>query len=114
MTGAPAPAAITVERRVEWSDTDAAGQHHFTSVLRWAEQAEFVLQERLGIAELVAGHCPRVHLSVDFKRPVYAREVVEIDLAVREVGAARRWPRGSSRPSSSTTGARRAGPTRSG
>lgn len=87
MTSGPAPAAITVERRVEWSDTDAAGQHHFTSVLRWAEQAEFVLQERLGIAELVAGHCPRVHLSVDFKRPVYAREVVEIDLAVREVGA---------------------------
>jgi acyl-CoA thioesterase FadM len=86
MTGAPAPAAITVERRVEWSDTDAAGHHHFTSVLRWAEQAEFVLQERLGIASLVSGHCPRVHLSVDFKRPAYPREVVAVDLSVREVG----------------------------
>jgi acyl-CoA thioesterase FadM len=80
------PAAITVERRVEWSDTDAAGHHHFTSILRWAEQAEFVLQERLGIADLVAGHCPRVHLSVDFKRPAYAREVLAVDLAVAEVG----------------------------
>jgi 2-aminobenzoate-CoA ligase len=86
MTPGPAPAAITVERRVEWSDTDAAGHHHFTTILRWAEQAEFVLQERLGIADLVAGHCPRVHLTVDFKRPVYVREIVEIDLAVREVG----------------------------
>jgi 2-aminobenzoate-CoA ligase len=80
------PAAITVERRVEWSDTDAAGHHHFTSVLRWAEQAEFVLQERLGIASLVSGHCPRVHVSVDFKRPAYARDVVEVDLSVLDVG----------------------------
>jgi acyl-CoA thioesterase FadM len=80
------PAAITVERRVEWSDTDAAGHHHFTSVLRWAEQAEFVLQERLGIASLVSGHCPRVHVSVDFKRPAYPRDVVEVDLSVLEVG----------------------------
>jgi 2-aminobenzoate-CoA ligase len=86
MTDGPAPAAITVERRVEWSDTDAAGHHHFTTILRWAEQAEFALQERLGIADLVAGHCPRVHLSVDFKRPAYPREIVEVDLAVREVG----------------------------
>ena len=86
MTANHGPAAITVERKVEWSDTDAAGHHHFTSVLRWAEQAEFVLQERLGIAEIVAGHCPRVHLTVDFRRPAYARELVEVDLSVLEVG----------------------------
>jgi 2-aminobenzoate-CoA ligase len=86
MTAGPNPAAITVERRVEWSDTDAAGHHHFTSVLRWAEQAEFVLQERLGIAHLVSGHCPRVHLGVDFRRPAYPRQVVEVDLSVLEVG----------------------------
>lgn len=79
-------AAITVERRVEWSDTDAAGHHHFTSILRWAEQAEFVLQERLGIASLVSGYCPRVHVSVDFRRPAYAREILEVDLSVAEVG----------------------------
>jgi 2-aminobenzoate-CoA ligase len=80
------PAAIIVERRVEWSDTDAAGHHHFTSVLRWAEEAEFVLQERLGIAELVSGRCPRVHVAVDFKERAYPREVVEVELSVLEVG----------------------------
>ena len=32
------------------------------------------------------GHCPRVHVSVDFKRRAYAREVVEVDLSVLEVG----------------------------
>jgi acyl-CoA thioesterase FadM len=80
------PATITVERRVEWSDTDAAGQSHFTSILRWTEQAEYVLYERLGIAESVAGRCPRVHLSVDFRSRAQPRQVVEIDLAVLEVG----------------------------
>ena len=86
MTARRGPAAITVQRKVEWSDTDAAGHHHFTSVLRWAEQAEFVLQERLGIADVVSGHCPRVHVSVDFRRPAYARQVLEIDLSVAELG----------------------------
>jgi 2-aminobenzoate-CoA ligase len=86
MTADHGPASITVERRVEWSDTDAAGHHHFTAILRWAEQAEFVLQERLGIADRVAGHCPRVHVSVDFRHPAYPRDVVEVELSVLEVG----------------------------
>lgn len=86
MTARQGPAAITVQRKVEWSDTDAAGHHHFTSVLRWAEQAEFVLQERLGIADVVSGHCPRVHVSVDFRRPAYARQILEIDFSVAELG----------------------------
>jgi 2-aminobenzoate-CoA ligase len=80
------PATTTVERKVEWSDTDAYGQQHFTSILRWAEQAEFVLHERLGIADLVSGHCPRVHVSVDFRRGAYARQILEVDISVLEVG----------------------------
>jgi len=86
MTASRGPATITVERKVEWSDTDAAGHHHFTSVMRWAEQAEFVLHEHLGIADVISGHCPRVHVSVDFKRRVYARQVLEVDISVVEVG----------------------------
>jgi 2-aminobenzoate-CoA ligase len=89
MSGPTTPAghaAITVERRVEWSDTDAAGHHHFTAILRWVEEAEFVLHDRLGVADLVAGRCPRVHVSADFKRPAYAREVLEVELWVSEVG----------------------------
>jgi acyl-CoA thioester hydrolase len=86
MTSSRGPAAITVERKVEWVDTDAAGHHHFTAVLRWAEQAEYALYQRLGIADLVAGGCPRVHVSADFKRRAYALEIVDVDLSVVEVG----------------------------
>jgi acyl-CoA thioesterase FadM len=82
----PTPARITVQRRVEWSDTDAAGHQHFTAVLRWAEQAEILLHERLGIADLTVGHCPRVHVTVDFSRRLRPRQVVDVDLGVTRVG----------------------------
>jgi acyl-CoA thioester hydrolase len=79
-------ARIVVQRRVEWADTDASGHHHFTAVLRWAEEAETVLLERLGLGDLAVGHCPRVHVSADYRRPLEVRELVEIELAVAAVG----------------------------
>jgi acyl-CoA thioester hydrolase len=79
-------ARITVQRRVEWADTDASGHHHFTAVLRWAEEAETVLLERLGLGDLAVGHCPRVHISVDYRRPLHVRELVDIVLGVAAVG----------------------------
>ena len=82
----PTPARITVQRRVEWSDTDAAGHQHFTSVLRWAEQAEILLHERLGIAGITVGKCPRVHVSVDFSRRLMPQQIVDVDVAVARVG----------------------------
>jgi acyl-CoA thioesterase FadM len=82
----PTPARITVQRRVEWSDTDAAGHQHFTSVLRWAEQAEILLHERLGIAGVTVGRCPRVHVSVDFSRRLMPQQIVDVEVAVAHVG----------------------------
>jgi acyl-CoA thioesterase FadM len=87
MTDAEGPARVRMQRRVEWSQTDAAGHHHWTSVLHWAEQAETVLHERLGIAERTFGREPRVHVSVDFTARLYFRDVVDVELAVQSVGA---------------------------
>ena len=39
----PAHAAVLVQRRVEWPDTDAAGHYHHSTVVRWVEAAEAVL-----------------------------------------------------------------------
>lgn len=85
-TGTALPARITVQRKVEWSDTDGTGHHHFTAVLRWVEQAETVLHERLGIADTTLGNCPRVNLNLNFTRPIYFREVVDVNLVVAHVG----------------------------
>ncbi len=80
------PASIEVRRRVEWADTDAAGHHHNTAVLRWLEEAETVLHERLGIVEQTFGRTPRVRLEIDFTERLYFRDIVSIRLAVAAVG----------------------------
>lgn len=81
-------ASVEVRRRVEWADTDAAGHHHNTAVLRWLEHAETVLHERLGIAEQTFGKTPRVRIEMDFTERLYFRDIVVIQLAVAAVGRA--------------------------
>ncbi len=80
------PAGVRIQRRVEWAQTDAAGHHHWSAVLHWAEQAETVLHERLGIAHRTFGREPRVHLQLDFSGRLYFRDLVEIEITVRQVG----------------------------
>ncbi len=80
------PARVTIRRRVEWAQTDAAGHHHWTAVLHWAEQAETELHERLGIADRTFGREPRAHVSLDFTARLYFREVVDVTIAVVAVG----------------------------
>lgn len=80
------PATVRVQRRVEWAQTDAAGHHHWSAVLHWAEEAETVLHERLGIAHRTFGREPRVHITMDFANRLYFRDLVEIEITVREVG----------------------------
>ena len=81
-----APASILIQRRIEWSDTDASGHYHNTAAFRMIEWAETALFERLGILDDIYGHLPRVHISIDFKRLLDFREVVDISLSIAEVG----------------------------
>lgn len=71
---------------MEWSDTDAAGHHHFTAILRWAEQAETLLHQRLGLGELIVGRLPRVRVECEFTRRLYPLTLAELTLAVAGVG----------------------------
>lgn len=76
---------VEIERRIEWSDTDASGHHHHAAILRMAEEAEAELMERLGLAGLY-GRLPRVHVEADFRRPLAFRDRVRVRLAVGELG----------------------------
>jgi acyl-CoA thioester hydrolase len=80
------PASVRVQRRVEWAQTDAAGHHHWSAVLHWAEEAETVLHERLGIATRTFGREPRVRLELDFSGRLYFRDLVEIEIVVLRLG----------------------------
>lgn len=80
------PARITVHRHVEWADTDAAGHHHFSAPLRWVEQAESLLYDRLGIVEFIAALIPRVHFDIDYFSVLKYRDRYELTLAVDRLG----------------------------
>jgi 2-aminobenzoate-CoA ligase len=81
-----APAEIVVQRRIEWTDTDASGYYHNSVAFRLFESAETVLLERLGLLEEIYGRLPRVHLSADYKRLLAFSDVVDVRAAVIEVG----------------------------
>jgi acyl-CoA thioester hydrolase len=77
--------SVTVERMVEWPDTDAAGHYHHSSVIRWVEAAEAALHTELGLDELF-GTVPRVHYELDYLARLWFRDLVQITLEVESVG----------------------------
>jgi acyl-CoA thioester hydrolase len=78
---------VTIERMVEWPDTDAAGHYHHSAVIRWVEAAEAALHEKLGLNDLF-GKVPRVRYEVDYLARLWFRDRVQITLAVEDVGTA--------------------------
>ncbi|WP_072806470.1 acyl-CoA thioesterase [Rhodococcoides yunnanense] len=76
----------TLTSRVEWSDTDAAGHYHHSTVIRWVEAAEAELLRSIGRADLF-GVIPRVSYSVDYRGRVWFGDVVTVVLTVARLGA---------------------------
>lgn len=80
------PARITIVRRIEWPDTDAAGVYHWSTVFRLVEAAEAALHDRIGTRDYTFGRTPRVHVSCDFRRELKFYDAVRVDFSVAEVG----------------------------
>jgi acyl-CoA thioesterase FadM len=78
-------ASILIQRRIEWSDTDASGVYHNTAAFRMIEWAESALLDSLGILDVYT-RLPRVHVSADFKAPLRHRDLIDVDLRVVDVG----------------------------
>lgn len=81
-----APASLTIQRRIEWSDTDASGHWHNTTAFRMVEWAETALLERLGLLDDVYAHLPRVHVEADFHRSLEFRDLVDATITITDVG----------------------------
>lgn len=79
-------ASVTIQRRVQWMDTDAAGIWHHSVVLRWAEEAEAELHRQLGIIGFTFGVTPRVKTGFEFANAVRFDDVVDITLSVDHLG----------------------------
>ena len=80
-------AETVVRRRVEWSDTDAAGIHHHTAIARFAEAAEAEHMRARGL-DAYFPVAPRVRFEVDYQAPLLFGQEVTVVLAVERVGEA--------------------------
>ena len=88
---------FTWERRVEFSETDAAGIAHFSSFFIYMEQAEHALFRHCGWSifptrseiappESAVVSWPRVHCACDFKSPAFFEDQLSIDLSIERLG----------------------------
>jgi acyl-CoA thioesterase FadM len=80
------PASIAIQRRIEWSDTDASGAWHNSAAFNIMESAEVALVDSLGMRDDIYGRHPRVHIEADFLAPLWFRDVVDCEVRVAEVG----------------------------
>lgn len=79
------------ERRVEFADTDMAGIAHFTSLLRYMEEAEHAFLRSRGLSlfqPLADGMAswPRRSVHADFLSPARMGDVLTIAVIPRQVG----------------------------
>ena len=77
---------VTIHRRIQWFDTDSSTKYHNTAPLRLMEEAEASLLDQLGIVRQVYGWLPRVHVTIDYLRPLRFWDEVEVDLEIVDVG----------------------------
>jgi 4-hydroxybenzoyl-CoA thioesterase/acyl-CoA thioester hydrolase len=83
--------AFTTTRRVEFSDTDAAGIMHFAAFFRMMEQAEHELLRSVGLSVQThdaAGTIswPRVSAQCDYRAAARFEDVLQIELRITRLG----------------------------
>ncbi|PHX80388.1 MAG: hypothetical protein CK541_00225 [Opitutia bacterium] len=84
-------APFTADYRAHFSDTDAAGIVHFSTIFFWVEATEEALFRHLKLPFLrtegakVAGF-PRVRVECDFLFPIHREDVVTVALTPVEIG----------------------------
>jgi len=79
-------ASISLTRRLDWADTDAAGYWHHSTFWVYAEAGEAELMRSLGLSGLTFGHTPRKAVTAEFHRTIHFDEEVTIDFSVEAVG----------------------------
>jgi YbgC/YbaW family acyl-CoA thioester hydrolase len=85
----PMPFEFKLVRRVEFSETDAAGIVHFSNFFRYMEAVEHAFIRSLGFSVNLDQHdpplgFPRIHADCDYRAPLRFEEEFEAHLLVRE------------------------------
>lgn len=83
------PAEFTMQRRVQFSETDMAGVMHFANFFRWMEEVEHAFWRSLGVsvhARDALFSWPRVNASCEYAAPIRFEDTVELAIRVASVG----------------------------
>ncbi len=74
------------QRRVAFSDTDAAGVVHFSRILCYVEEAEHALLGSLNIPLLDHGGWPRVDVQCSYTAPISPESDVNVCISPDQIG----------------------------
>lgn len=75
----------SVERTVEWVDTDASGHQHNSAILRWVEAAEGELFRRLQLPDYFPS-APRVQQVVNYTAKLWFGQRVRTTVKITALG----------------------------
>lgn len=77
--------SCSIERKVEWIDTDAAGHQHNSAIMRWVESCEAELFRTLELPGyfLLA---PRVQHVINYRDKLWFGQQVAITVTVSRIG----------------------------
>ena len=83
--------AFLTSRRVEFSDTDAAGMMHFVAFFRMMEQAEHDLLRSVGLSVVMHDaegkiSWPRVAAKCDFQAAARFDDLLQIEVRIARLG----------------------------
>ena len=83
--GADRGPGASIERVVEWADTDASGHHHNSAVVRWMEAAEAELMRQLGLEDYFPV-APRVQQVLNFRGKLWFGQRIVATVWVDRIG----------------------------
>lgn len=75
----------SIDKTVEWIDTDASGHQHNSVIIRWVEAGEAQLMRDLELPAYFP-HAPRVQQIVNFTGMLWFGQQVRVDVWVQTVG----------------------------
>jgi acyl-CoA thioester hydrolase len=75
----------SIDRTVEWVDTDASGHQHNSAVMRWVESAEAELFRILDLPEYFPS-APRVHQAIHYKSKLWFGQRITASVGIQKLG----------------------------
>ncbi|MGW9414646.1 MULTISPECIES: acyl-CoA thioesterase [Arthrobacter] len=82
---APRNPHASIERTVEWVDTDASGHQHNSAIVRWVEAAEAELFRSLELPDYFPS-APRVQQVINYTSKLWFGQRVTATVEIRELG----------------------------